>query len=299
METSYTFHPPRRNGLILHSAVAIVLLGIGGFLLWRSSLPGSSFHYILMLSISVISLAPLPLVLYRGYALMRASYILERDGLRIRWGLRSEDIPLTEIEWVRPANELGFSLLLPFFRWPGSIIGVRDIENLGPVEFLAADTEALLLIATPERIFAISPSNPNDFQRSFRRVIEMGTPSPLPSDSKLPVAFFQQVWSDHTVRILILAGFIVTVALLLFVILLIPQKTNVSIGFNSDSQPRPPVPSERLLLLPVLGIFNFAVDLIVGLYFYRRLAQRPVAYLLWASSVLTPLMLVIAILFAI
>jgi len=44
-------------------------------------------------------------------------------GLRLRWGLRAEDIPLPEIEWIRPASDLGFHLPKPFLSMPGALLG--------------------------------------------------------------------------------------------------------------------------------------------------------------------------------
>lgn len=49
-----------------------------------------------------LCLLPLPLLVYRFRALQRAHYILERDGIRLRWGLRAEDIPMDQVDWVHP-----------------------------------------------------------------------------------------------------------------------------------------------------------------------------------------------------
>jgi hypothetical protein len=49
---------------------------------------------------------PVPFLGYRAYALLRADYYIDRDSLAMLWGLRVEDIPLTDIEWVRPASDV-------------------------------------------------------------------------------------------------------------------------------------------------------------------------------------------------
>ena len=41
----------------------------------------------------------------------------------------------------------------------------------------------------------------------------------------------------------------------------------------------------RLLLLPAVGVLVFIINLLGGLFFYRKDEQRLVAYLLWTSSV--------------
>jgi hypothetical protein len=50
-----------------------------------------------------------------------------------------------------------------------------------------------------------------------------------------------------------------------------------------------------LLLLPVLSALAFVVDLVAGLFFYRRPARRLVAYLVWAAGVLAPILLLVAV----
>jgi hypothetical protein len=45
----------------------------------------------------------------------------------------------------------------------------------------------------------------------------------------------------------------------------------------------------------VLAGIIFVTNLVTGVYFYRKDSQRPVSYLLWLGSVLTPLLLIIAV----
>ena len=104
------FEPVRRNGNLFHLGVLLFLISCGIGILWLAlnKAQGSIFVSLTILLLIVIIL--LPVVIYRAYSLLNARYIVERDGLRLRWGLRLEDIPLSAIEWVRPANELGFQV---------------------------------------------------------------------------------------------------------------------------------------------------------------------------------------------
>jgi uncharacterized membrane protein len=76
--------------------------------------------------------------------------------------------------------------------------------------------------------------------------------------------------------------------------MIIPTRETISLGYDALGAPLPPVPSRQLLLLPVLGIFAFIANLVAGLYFYRRQAQKPVAFMLWITSAFIPLMLILA-----
>ena len=295
MENQSVFPPYRRLGLIFHAAAALILLGVAVLVFFQVYQREVGQVFITGVLVSVVLVIPLPLLVYRGYALAQASYALDRDGLRIRWGLRAEDIPLPQIEWVRPANELGFRLQLPFLQWPGAVVGKRKVEGLGPVEFIASDVRSLLLVATPEKVYAISPADERSFVRTYHRIIELGSLTPIPPRSVLPAAFLERVWQDLRARYMIIAGFGLTGLLLVVAILLIPVHASVFLGYNAAGQPLDPVSSERLLLLPLLGGVEYFIDLLVGLYFYRLNDQRLVAYFLWGSSILLPLLLLLAI----
>ncbi|MHB0923762.1 MAG: PH domain-containing protein [Bellilinea sp.] len=289
-----TFLPPRRRALFLHALAAVGFLtgSVINFILALQQQGTGIFVVLLLVSLALF--IPLPVVSYRAYALYTASYSLERDGLRIRWGLRAEDIPLPEIEWVRPASDLGFRLPLPPLSFPGAIIGLRQVEELGKVEFLASATQSMLLLATPNKVYAISPEDTRGFVRTFQLAIEMGSITPLTAYSAEPAAFARRVWDDRPARAFLIAGLILTIALLVLIGLTIPGRTTVSLGFDAQGLPLEPVPAQQLLLLAVLGIFAFIANLSAGLFFYRRSADRPVAFILWISSAFTPTLLILA-----
>jgi hypothetical protein len=289
------FSPARRSGLIFHGGVILLLVGIGGTAFWLAVQQDVGAYFLLWMLFSGMLLIFVPWLLYRAYALLQARYILEREGLRIRWGLRAEDLPLPAIEWIRPANEMGFELPLPRFSWIGAILGKKYIEGLGEVEFMASDTANMLIIATPQRVYAISPDDPALFLRTFQRTMELGSPSPLESYTAVPTVFFNQVWSDQAARYLLLCGFFLAIILFVVVALLIPARSQVSLGFDLQGLPQPPGPSERLLLLPILAGFTFIMDFLTGLFWYRLPARRPAAYLLWVGGILTPIFLLAAV----
>jgi hypothetical protein len=277
--------------LIFQGVVLLFLGAGGGVAFWSSLRQDIGSNLILYLVLSVVMLAPAPLLMYRLYALVQASYTLERDGLRIRWGLRGEDIPLPQIEWIRPANELGFPLRIPLTSSPGAYLGSTRVEGLGLVEYIASDMRTMLLVATPNKVYVISPADPKAFMRSFRRVFELGSLTPLPAYSVRPAAFLERVWADRAARIMLLTGFVLTAALFILVSLRIPTLPLVSLGFDAAQQPLEAGPAESLLLLAVLGGFSYVMDLLAGLFFYRYPTSQPVAYLLWGASVAVPILL--------
>lgn len=285
----HEFHPPRQQGLILQGGAILILSAVGGYFFYHAVQDNSGLDFILHMLIALVVLTPLPLLAYRFYALLTAVYVFRRDGLMIRWGLRREDIPLRNIEWIRPAGELGFRLSLPWLRWPGAILGSRQVQELGQVEFMASDLSYMLLVATPEKVFAISPMDINEFAAVFRQVNELGSLRRLEAQSVYPNVFLGQVWEDRLARSLILAGLGVGLVLIAVVAFAVPGLDTIT-WTTADTV----APSERLLLLPILCGIIWVVNFFSGLFIYRRGDDmRIAAYLLWGSTCLTGLLLLI------
>jgi len=295
MAEKQVFQPPRTTGIVLHGLILVVLLaGITLLVILAFSQPvGWSLILYLLGALALVAL--LPIVAYRGYALLHAAYTLERDGLRVRWGLRSEDLPMTEVLWVRQAADLVQPLKLPRFSMPGALLGASNHGELGRVEFIASSAADLVIVSAINKTLILSPEDPEDFTNRFQRVIEMGSLSPIGAHTAVPTAFFNQVFKDRLARVLIPLG--VGLALLLLVVtsIMIPFRQMVSLGYDRTGTPLEPVQSSRLLLLPIIGVvFNF-FDLITGLFAYRRLETRLIGHLLWGAGVLTSVLLFIAV----
>jgi hypothetical protein len=269
------------------------LLALSGLGFLMASQQENGLYFLIWMIGAVILIPPAAWLIYRAYELTQASYVLEREGLRLRWGLRAEDISLRMIEWIRPANELGFDLKLPRYRWQGALVGVRDTEGLGKVEFMASDLEHLLLVATPDRVYAISPEDSKNFLRQFQLINEMGSLTDLPMYSVRPVVFMRAVWSDARARILILLGLGLNFLLFVVTSVFVPTRSAISLGFDNKGQLMPAGPPEALLLFPVLAGLAFGVDLAAGFYFYRREESEVLAYIAWASSSVIPILLMI------
>ena len=281
------FSPANLIGLIFQLVVIVILALTGGYFFFMATREASGLNFLLYMLVALLAFSPLPILFYRLYGLLTATYILRRDGLLIRWGLRREDIPLNQIEWVRPANELGFRLPLPWLRWPGAILGNRRGNELGLVEFMAGDTAHLILIATSQKVFAISPKDMKGFMAFFQQLNELGSLTPLEAQSVYPRVLIGRVWEDRLARILILGSLGVGLALLAAVAVSIPNLTNIT-----WTDPGGTAPAERLLLLPILGGLIWFFDLLSGIFLYRKGGDlRLAAYLIWGSSALTCLLL--------
>jgi hypothetical protein len=283
------FKPARRRGLIVWTGLLLLNLSLVAWLVIQALTQTVSGFFILLIIAAVVIFLPVPLILYRLLSLIRGKYTIDRDGLHIEWGLRTEDIPMHEIEWARPIQEAAFEILLPPMAFPGNVLGSRVHRDLGLIEFIASETQNLLLVATTHKIFTISPQNNTAFLNALRRNAEMGTISPIESQSSKADFLVGSLLANRVARTWILMGAILSAGLLVLTAFIIPTRDTIPLGFNPLSRAMETAPANRLLLLPILSLLTFVVDLGMGAYFFRKKGYRVASYLIFASACIPPL----------
>ncbi len=293
------FPPPKRRGLIVHGIIILVLaiIAIVGFVNLSRADVGPQF--LIALLVSLLSFAPIPFFAYRAYSLWRADYHMDRDSLAINWGLRVEDIPLTDIEWMRPADDLTRPLALPSFPIPGGLLGTKRHPDVGVVEFLASDVKKLLLVATAKRVFVISPDNPAGLTQTFARATELGSLAPVEAKSVYPSFVVTQAWESGLARYLWLTALFLNLGLFIWASLIIPTTPRVALGPQFIGSGLETVPSSQLIVFPIASLLLAMTGWIAGLYFYRWERERVLAFIVWGSSTFTSLLFLIAVLFII
>ncbi len=291
------FPPSKKFGLFIHGVIILALAGISGWAFFNLARASVGPTFVTFLLIGLIAFTPIPFIGYRAYSLLRADYYIDRDSLAILWGLRVEDIPLTDIEWMRPAADLATPLGLPRFRLPGAILGTRRHPDVGLVEFIASDARKIILIATSRRVFAISPGDAASLVRTFARATELGSLSPAEPVSVYPSFIITQAWQNSLARFLWMSGLALNIGLIVWVGVLIPTLGQIPLGFDAFGAPNDPAASSRLILLPLLSMLLFISGLIAGLYYYRWDKTRPLSVILWISSAVSTLLFLMAVLF--
>ena len=291
------YPPPKRRGVVVHAVILLVLAGLSGWGFWNLPRTEMGVNFVVFLLDALLAFVPIPLFGYRLYALLRADYILDRDSLAIHWGLRVEDIPLTDIEWLRPATDLTTPLYLPWLPLPGAILGLRRHPDLGLVEFMAAERKNLLLVATARRVYAISPTEAARFTQIFARTFEMGSLAPAEPVSVYPSFIVLQAWENSLARFTWLAGLFINIGLFVWVGMSVPTLRQISLGFSPFGGPLPASPAASLILLPIISAVLFVAGWLAGLYFYRWEKQRVLALFVWISGVLSGLAFLLAVFF--
>jgi len=274
-------------GTALH-AVAVLGLGAGAVAgLFLASQIGVGLTFLLLLLPAVAALILAPPLVYRLFALQRASYVLQRDGILLYWGLRREEIPMDQVLWVGPPEALGTPVPYPLGGWPGAMLSTRSLADGRPLEYMASRSHGLVLISTPKRVFAISPADPLGFQRTYQRLAEYGTLAPIPARSVFPGVIVERSWADRPARAMLLVSTLLSAALVVWCVWLAQAYLELPLRLAPDGSAVDVVPGVRILLLPVVNTFFYVVDLLLGLFFYRRKATQPLSYLMWGASTLT------------
>lgn len=264
--------PERLAGVIFHVAAILLLLSASGWGIWQAAHSEIGPVFVLYLLPALASIGLVPTLIYRLYSLLGAFYQVERDGMRLRWGLRIEDIPMDTILWVSLITDLEQKPPMPWFRWPGAVLGTRHLPDGATLEFLASNSRDLILVATQRHVYAISPQQPRAFLEKFERFMELGSIFPVQARSVYPSFLLARIWRLRSARDLLLSGFLLNIFLLLWVSFIVPNHPNIVLGFIPGSGP---VPSVRLLLLPVLSAVFFLFDSFLGFFFYRGEINPP------------------------
>lgn len=291
----HEFPPPRQRGLLLHGFLILVLLSLLVFALWElfQTDVGPSFTFYIVLALGAF--IALPFLGYQAFALWKANYKLDRDNLRLEWGLRGEDIPVSDVEWVRSSHDLATPLPLPRVRMPGAVLGSRHHPDLGDVEFLASDSGKLLLVATARQVFAISPEDAEGFVSSFQHAIEQGSLATGIGHSQYPTFVLSLAWENMLARYLWLAGLFLNIGLLAWVTVLIPSFETVALGFTTAGEPLV-VPAIQLIILPIMSVLLYVTGFIAGLYFFRWEEYKILAFILWGIGAVSSLLFLISVL---
>lgn len=280
------FYPPRQAGTIVHLILILLFSSGGAWAVWQTSNSQVAPRILPYLALIGLSLAAVPFLIYRLYALHRSRYILERGGVILEWGWRSEVIPMDRIQWIYPADQLEPQPRPPWIRWPGSVLGSRGNLQEGKLVFLASRAKDLVVIAAGKRYYGISPPDSGQFLETYQQLTELGSIYILPAQTAHPVGFLSEISTQRPALWSFVIGGLLSISLLIWTLAVIPSRERISLGFSPQGTPYPPLESVRLILLPIINTTAYLANLILGFFLFRREENRLMAYLLWGSSIL-------------
>jgi hypothetical protein len=286
MQEKRTFYPPKQVGTIIHLLLMVLFSAAGVWGIWGVSNVELAPQLLPYIALIILFLVIVPYLIYRLYALHRSEYTLERGGIELHWGWRSESLPMENVHWIYRVEDLETAPPLPLIHWPGAVTGVRRFRRGPEVEYLASSIKELVIIAAGERYYAISPSRVNEFFSVYHELIELGVISPLSSESVQPALILTEIIKIKPVLWILISGGLLTISLLVWTLLVIPSRDLVSLGFTPAGAAREGLDSVRLVLFPIINTTAYLANLILGLFLFRNPENRFLAYLLWGASLL-------------
>lgn len=284
--------PPRKRSLVLNLIVGFIALVGGLVLLVLGSGDASRQPNLLQLALALVLFVVEALFSYQVFLVLTTRFQLTRSALELQWGFRREVLPLEQVEWAHPVLDFDSPMPLPGFVLPFQYYGIRRIRGLGTVEFAATDRRNMVLIRADSRHFVISPEDAYAFASEFEKLSALGPQETIAPLSQTGRNLIGEILQDSMARKLFTAGIVGLLTL-----------TAVSIALSAT---RPTitwitlelVPSNRLLLLLLVGGLDWLLNTFLGGYFYLRgLLEKRWIFLIWSWSAFMSLTLSAAAVF--
>ena len=284
--------PPRKRSLVLNLIVGFIALVGGLVLLVLGSGDASRQPILLQLALALVLFVVEALFSYQVFLVLTTRFQLTRFALELQWGFRREVLPLEQVEWAHPVLDFDSPMPLPGFVLPFQYYGIRRIRGLGTVEFAATDRRNMVLIRADNRHFVISPEDAYAFASEFEKLSALGPQEVVAPLSQTGRNLIGEILQDSMARKLFTAGIVGLLTL-----------TAVSIALSAT---RPTitwitlelVPSNRLLLLLLVGGLDWLLNTFLGGYFYLRgLLEKRWIFLIWSWSAFMSLTLSAAAVF--
>lgn len=272
-------------GVAFLLAVGAVVAGII-FLLNATGLAFVGF-----LALTLAGGIAIPLLGNALLGLFRAKYTVNRDSLLLHWGGRVERIPMNQVEWVRTFDSLGLEMHVPRFFQFGIVRGIVNQRELGKIEFLSDTVKQSIFVATPSCVYVVSPTDMEGFLTQMRDAMEAGSLDETQALSVVEETVLKGIWQQPIGRLLLTALLACNLALLVVVQIMLSTENGI-LAFQQQAI----ISLTSLRLLPYLSIAFGLLDLGLGVFFYHARKQVEVAYILWTSGALLPVLFSLSIL---
>lgn len=277
-----SFKPLRSRQGWYGLASCLGLLAVDALLLrGLLSLPISGCSFVLALLV-LLSLPLLGYLAYRTWGCFSLQYQVTRDGVIIVWGPLRQPVPMGQIERIVRG---GPSQMRRWWPWPGPYAAAPGQSPLGRLlSYATRPVAEQLLLVTPDRVYGISPAEPERFLEALQERHRLGPARTLTAEPVWPRLWRWRFWQDRLGQGLLLVGLLFSLALfglLSFRFPALPEQ--IPLHFNAAGQADRLGPRQGLFLLPFIGLLAWGVNALWGGVVYRH--QRLAAYLLWGGAV--------------
>ena len=223
---------------------------------------------------------------YRTVGAFTLEYWIDRDAVTLVWGPTRQIVPIGQIERVligtaaRPANRPR-----PW-HWPCPDRRRALAGDLGVVNAYATrPMAAQVILKTATESYGLSPADNQAFVDALQTRFALGVARPLQPELRRSPLWTWPLWRDRAALSLIGLGLLGVLIMFGALCYRFPAlSSDLPLHFDVMGLPDRIGPKSELFVLPVIGLIAWLVNLIAGVWLYRRV-QQGAAYLLWGGAV--------------
>jgi hypothetical protein len=277
--------PSRAAGTAIGTALFAVALVLAIALLARAiSWPASWPGFLAYLGAGVLAVLAAAFGFW-AWACSSMRYVLDHQGLSIRWGPVTHFLPMSSITAVTP-GKAEMRPRISGVGWWGYHIGSGDVEGVGPVVFFSThrSAEELVYVRTASVAYGLSPQNPERFAAEIERFQSAKDEAgPTEATIRREQIAAHPIWADRIARYLALAAIAVNVALWGYVLAVYPDLNNeITIEFPPIGDITTLQARSEILTIPTAASVILGVNLLAGLIFEWK--ERAATYLVLSAT---------------
>ncbi len=277
--------PSRAAGTAIGTALFAVALVLAIALLARAiSWPASWPGFLAYLGAGVLAVLAATFGFW-AWACSSMRYVLDHQGLSIRWGPVTHFLPMSSITAVTP-GKAEMRPRISGVGWWGYHIGSGDVEGVGPVVFFSThrSAEELVYVRTASVAYGLSPLDPERFAAEIERFQSAKDEAgPTKATIRREQIAAHPIWADHIAQYLALAAIAVNVALWGYVLAVYPDLNNeITIEFPPIGDITTLQARSEILTIPTAASVILVVNLLAGLMFEWK--ERAATYLVLGAT---------------
>ena len=259
-------------------ALAVALLARG--ISWPASWPG----FLAFTGAGVLAALAAAFAFWT-WACSTLAYVLDHNGLSIRWGPVTHVVPMSSITEVT-AGEADTKPRISGVGWWGYHIGRGEVEGVGTVVFFSThrSPKELVYVRTADVAYGISPQDAERFATEVERFWEAnGDDGPATATVRREQIAAHPIWADRIAQYLALAAIALNIGLWGFVLAVYPELNNqITIEFPPIGDITTLQDRSEILTIPATATAILGVNLVAGLIFEWK--ERAATYLVLSTT---------------
>jgi len=278
------YRPPRKLGTTIGAVVTGWSLALVALLLSRGFTADIRLSTLALYLAAAFFFGLAVLFGYWTYSCHTLRYVINRNGLAIRWGAIRQLIPLDQIDRLVEGRQAP-EPRIDGVSWPGHHVGRAPVRRVGDTLFYSThrSREDLLYLITPSQSYALSVADAEGFARDLQEQRDLGPHIPVRQSPERYTVAAQPFWSDGTAQLLALVAILACAVVFGYVFARYPGlPRTIPLSFPPMGGVTRVASKEQLLTLPVTALGILALNL--GLAVIIHTWERTAGYLLLGTA---------------